>query len=106
MISKMLTTSWRRLGLATVLWFIFWPTLWLIKTGDITGPQAFHWITGAMNYPVAILVFAFADTIFMWFKLKPWLIFLLSAVVAALSVPFYYHRVGFTLGVFTDAFLF
>lgn len=106
MITKMIATSWRRIALATLLWWLFWPSFYLIKLGDITGPQAFHWLTWAMNYPVAILVFAFVDGILTWSKLRPWLIFFLSAAVAALSAQFYYHRVGFTLGVFADAWLF
>lgn len=106
MITKMLASPWRRFALATVLWWVFWPLFYLIKLGDISGPQAFHWLIGVMNYPVVILVFAFADTILSWLKLRLWLVFTLSAAVAALSVPFYFHRVGFALGVFADAWLF
>ena len=100
------STPRRRFFLATVLWIIFWPALRFIQLGDITGPQAFFWITGMMNYLVAAPLFSIADGIFSRFLSKPWLIFLACAIATGLTVPLYHQRVGNTFGVFVDAFLF
>jgi len=103
---NLVSTSLRRLLLATVLWVLFWPTLRFIQLGDITGPHAFFWITGIMNYPVTAVIFSFADGLLDRFKLNPWIVFLTSALIASATVPLYYQRVGGTFGVFVDAFLF
>lgn len=102
----MVTTFWRRLLLATILWVVFWPILWFFRLGDITGHNTFFWLIGEMNYPGAVLVFILVDRVLTRFGLRAWMVFLGSAAVAALSVPFYYHRLGFPLGVFLDAYLF
>jgi hypothetical protein len=105
-INSPVSTFRRRLLCATILWLLFWPVFRYIQLGDITGPKAFFWITGVLNYPVTAALFAFIDGTLAKSKLNRWWVFLASAAIAAASVPLYYDRVGFPLGVFTDAWLF
>lgn len=105
-IEPLFATFWRRLLVATLLWIVFWPLLWLIKIGDITGPKAFFWIVWALNYPAALLVFMLLDSLLVKTAMRLWMVFVGSAAVAALTVPFYHQRVGFRLGVPLEAFLF
>jgi len=105
-IQTFVSTFWRRLLTATILWLLFWPLLRFVQLGDITGAQAFFWITGVMNYPVAAAIFIAVDGVLASHSLSRWWVFIISATIAAASVPFYYDRIGFQLGVFVDAWLF
>lgn len=89
-----------------MLWLLFWPVFRLIQFGDITGAKAFFWITGIMNYPAAVALYIAIDGLLADRKISRWWVFIISAAIAAASVPFYYDRIGFPLGVFVDAWLY
>ncbi len=92
--------------MATVLWIVFWPILWFIRIGEITGPKAWFWIVGELNYPFAVAAFLLADGLLVRTKLKPWWVFSGSVIFVALFMLFFYGRGGFSFGVLAEAFLF
>ncbi len=106
MIDSLLATAWRRLIPATVLWIAFWPTLWFIRIGEITGPKAWFWIVGELSYPFAVMVFFLADGVLTRFNLRPLLMFCGSVAAVAVFMLFFYPRGGFSFGVLAEAFLF
>jgi len=75
----------------------------LIKLGDITGPKAWFWIIGELNYPVVAVAYILLDTLLERLRLKPWMVFASSTLIIAACMPFYYERYGFTLGVTIEA---
>ena len=78
----------------------------LIKRGDITGPQAWFWIIGELNYPVVAVAYVLLDTLLIQSRLKPWMVFIASVLIIAACMPYYYERYGFVLGVSLEARLF
>jgi len=102
----MINTIVRRLLLGTVLWIVFWPVLWFIRIGDITGPKAWFWIIGELNYPFGLLVFLIADPVISRISAKPLVIFTGSVITVTLFMLFFYSRYGFTFGVVAEARLF
>lgn len=98
-----ISTYKRRFALATVLWCIAWPVLMYFERGDITGPQAWFWIIGVLNYPVAAIVYSLLDTLIKSFIGKPWVVFITTIAVISAGMPFYYDRYGFALGVSVEA---
>ena len=99
-------TFMRRFALATVLWLIAWPVVMFFVRGDITGPQAWFWIIGVLNYPVVALVYSMLDAFVKSFIEKPWIIFIITIAIISAGMPFYYERYGFALGVSLEARLF
>jgi len=99
----MLNTIFKRFFFASIIWLVFWPILWFIKIGDITGPKAWFWIVGEMSYPVVAVAYVFLDGLLKSFGVKPWVIFLGSVAIIAACMPFYYERYGFALGVSIEA---
>ena len=97
---------WQRFILATLLWALAWPIVYFFKMGDITGPKAWFWIIGELNYPVVAVAYILIDRLLATSGLKPWTVFTLAVLVIAVCMPFYYQRFGFTLGVSLDARLF
>ena len=97
---------WQRFILATLLWVLAWPIVYFFKMGDITGPKAWFWIIGELNYPVVAVAYILIDRLLATSGLKPWTVFTLAVLVIAVCMPFYYQRFGFTLGVSLDARLF
>ena len=97
---------WRRFLLATVIWALAWPIVYFFKLGDITGPKAWFWIIGELNYPIAAAAYVLIDSILSGIVRKSWLVFLLAVAIIAACMPFYYARYGFVLGVSLDARLF
>ena len=97
---------WQRFILATLLWALAWPIVYFFKLGDITGPKAWFWIIGELNYPVVAVAYILIDRLLATSGLKPWTVFTLAVLVIAVCMPFYYQRFGFTLGVSLDARLF
>lgn len=102
----MFSTTWRRLIPATILWIAFWPILWFIRIGEITGPKAWFWIVGELNYPFAVMVFLLADSLLTRFSSKPWVLFSGSVLAVVLFMLYFYRRGGFSFGVLAEAFLF
>lgn len=98
-----LASFWTRFLIASILWFAFWPILWFIKIGDITGPKAWFWIVGALNYPVVAVAYGLLDGLLRRMGLKPWMVFFVAVVLIVACMPFYYERYGFTLGVSLEA---
>lgn len=98
-----LNTVYKRFLLATVLWVVFWPILWYVKIGDITGPKAWFWIVGQLSYPVVAVAYVLLDNLLKHFNMKPWVIFTGAVLVIVLVMPFYYERYGFALGVTLEA---
>jgi len=94
---------YKRLLIATALWLLFWPLLWFIKIGEITGPKAWFWIVGAVNYPVVAVVYVLLDNLLKSFGLKSFWIFVGAVLLIVLCMPFYYERIGFALGVSIEA---
>ena len=88
---------------ASLLWFVSWPILYYFKLGEITGPKAWFWIVGALNYPVAAVVYLFVDNILKSLGTKAWLVFVLAVMLIAIAMPFYYDRYGFALGITLEA---
>lgn len=101
-----LETFWRRFVLATVLWLLAWPVFLFFKMGDITGPKAWFWIIGELNYPVAAAAYILIDGMLARSGLKPRTVFALSVMVILVCMPFYWQRFGFVLGVSLEARLF
>ncbi len=99
----LLSSFWKRFAVATVIWLVFWPVLWFVKIGEITGPKAWFWIVGELNYPVVAVAYWLLDGLFKSFGMKPWAIFTLSIVLIVVAMPFYYQRYGFALGVTLEA---
>ena len=93
----------KRFLLASALWIVFWPILWFIKIGDITGPKAWFWIVGELSYPVVAIVYLLLDSMLKEFGLKPWLVFTVALALITVAMPFYYERYGFALGVTIEA---
>jgi len=89
--------------LASTLWFISWPILYFFKLGEITGPSAWFWIIGELNYPVVALAYLLIDSLLKSFGLKPWMVFAGTVAVIAIAMPHYYDRYGFALGVSIEA---
>jgi len=61
----------------------------LIKRGDITGPQAWFWIIGELNYPVVAVAYVLLDTLLIQSRLKPWMVFIASVLIIAACMPYY-----------------
>jgi len=99
----MFNTFLKRFLWATLLWAVFWPVFWFIRIGDITGPKAWFWIIGELNYPVVAVAYALLDSIINKFGMKPWMVFISAVGLIALAMPFYYQRYGFALGVTIEA---
>jgi len=99
----LVNTVYRRFALASILWLVFWPILWFIKIGDITGPKAWFWIVGELNYPVVAIVYLILDHVFKGFGMRPWAIFSAAILLIVLAMPFYYEKYGFALGVTIEA---
>jgi hypothetical protein len=93
------STVYRRFLLASILWVAFWPILWYIKIGDITGPKAWFWIVGQLSYPVVAIVYLLIDNLLKNLGMKPWVIFWVAVVAITMVMPFYYQKYGFALGV-------
>lgn len=91
---------------ATLLWLLFWPVLRFLQLGDISAAKAFFWITGVLNYPVAISIYATIDGCLANRNISRWRVFWTGAAIAAASVPLCHDRIGFQLEVFVDAWLF
>lgn len=102
----MFATVWRRLIPATVLWIVFWPTLWFFRIGEITGAKAWFWIVGELNYPFAVMVFLLVDGVLVRFGLRPVTVFCGNVIGVALFMLVFYSRGGFSFGVLAEAFLF
>ena len=100
---KIFNTVYRRFALASILWLVFWPILWFIKIGDITGPKAWFWIVGELSYPVVAIVYLLLDSLLKSFGMKPWAIFSAAIFLIILAMPFYYEKYGFALGVTIEA---
>ena len=96
-------TIYRRFLLASLLWVVFWPIMWFIKIGDITGPKAWFWIIGELSYPVVAIVYIILDLILIRIGARPWIIFMYAVALIAIAMPFYYERFGFMLGVTLEA---
>lgn len=94
---------WKRFLIATLLWLVFWPILWFIKIGEITGPKAWFWIIGELNYPVVAVAYFLIDGLLKSIGMKPWVIFSVTIGIIAVCMPFYYQRYGFALGVTLEA---
>ena len=104
--NPLIGTLVRRLILGTVLWIAFWPILWFFRIGDITGPKAWFWIIGELNYPFGLLAYTIADMAISRVSVKPLVIFGGSVVAVALFMLYFYSRYGFTFGVVAEARLF
>lgn len=103
-ITPLFNSFYKRFLLASALWLICWPVLYYIKLGEITGPKAWFWIIGELNYPVVAIFYVLIDNLFQQFlNKKPWMIFAATVVVIAISMPFYYEKYGFALGVTIEA---
>lgn len=89
-----------------MLWVLFWPLLWYLKIGDITGEKSWFWIVGELNYPFALLMFYVIDGMLSRVFKKPWVLFLGSVLLVSCVMPFFYQRVGFSMGVLMEAVLF
>ncbi len=99
----MIDTLVRRIILGTVLWIAFWPILWFFRIGDITGPKAWFWIIGELNYPFGLIAFVIADLAISRVTVKPLVIFVGSVAAVALFMLYFYSRYGFTFGVVVEA---
>ena len=99
----MLSSIYKRFFLATILWVVFWPVLWFIKIGDITGPKAWFWIVGELNYPVVAVAYLLLDSLLTSTGRTPKTVFFVSLAIIAIAMPFYYQRFGFALGVTIEA---
>lgn len=104
-LSHCFSTFPRRLLVATVLWILFWPVFWYFRIGDITGPKSWFWIIGELNYPIAAISFSFINDMAEKAIKSGWKIFLLSAVVVAAAMPFFYKWFGFKMAVLLEAIL-
>lgn len=102
----MINTLVRRVVSGTVLWLVFWPVLWFFRIGDITGPKAWFWIIGELNYPFGLLAYILADLAISRFTARPLVIFSGSVIAVILFMLFFYERYGFTFGVVAEARLF
>ena len=102
----LVSTFFRRFLLASLIWTLAWPLIWYLRIGDITGPKAWFWIIGELNYPVVAVAYALLDQLIERLGAKPWIVFTTTLAVIAACMPFYYHRYGFTLGVSLEARLF
>jgi len=90
----------------STFWALAWPIVYFFKLGDITGPKAWFWIIGELNYPVAAAAYVLIDGLLASSGVKPWHVFIISVLVIAACMPIYYPRWGFALGVSLDARLF
>lgn len=97
------STLYRRFLFASLLWIAFWPILWFIKIGDITGPKAWFWIVGELSYPVVALFYVLIDNLLKELGIKPWAIFMATVTLITVAMPFYYEKYGFALGVTLEA---
>lgn len=97
------STVYRRFLLASLLWVAFWPILWYIKIGDITGPKAWFWIVGQLSYPVVAMVYLLIDNLLKNLGMKPRVIFWGAVAAITMAMPFYYQKYGFALGVTLEA---
>jgi len=104
--NSMISTFPRRLMFGTVLWIVFWPILWFFRIGDITGPKAWFWIIGELNYPFGLISFVIADLLISRSTVKPIVIFSGSVIAVTLFMLYFYSRYGFTFGVVAEARLF
>jgi len=102
----MISTLWRRIVLGSVLWFAFWPIFWFFRIGEITGPKAWFWIIGQLNYPFALLIFYLIDGAIAKFNPRPVAIFFGSVVAVVIFMLVFYPRGGFSFGVLAEAILF
>ena len=102
----MINTLVRRVVSGTVLWLFFWPVLWFFRIGDITGPKAWFWVIGELNYPFGLLAYILADLAISRFTARPLVIFSGSVIAVILFMLFFYERYGFTFGVVAEARLF
>ena len=102
----MINTLVRRVVSGTLLWLVFWPVLWFFRIGDITGPKAWFWIIGELNYPFGLLAYILADLAISRFTARPLVIFSGSVIAVILFMLFFYERYGFTFGVVAEARLF
>lgn len=94
----------KRFLFASVLWFLAWPILYYIKLGEITGPKAWFWIIGELNYPVVAIAYLLIDSALnLWLGRRPWLVFGSTVLIIGLCMPFYYQKYGFALGVTIEA---
>ena len=96
-------TRLKRFALASGLWLLAWPLLYFVKIGEITGPKAWFWIVGELNYPVIAIVFVLLDSVFQSWGMKPWIVFAASILIICVGMPFYYQHYGFALGVSIEA---
>lgn len=101
--SRLLRTTLSRFLTASIVWLIFWPTLWFFKLGDITGPKAWFWIVGELSYPVVAMAYLALDFLLARLGVKPIGVFLGALLVIVALMPFYYERYGFALGVSIEA---
>jgi len=102
-ISTLFSTFRRRLLVATVIWILFWPIFWFIRIGDITGAKSWFWIIGELNYPIAAFSYYIVDEMVEQAIKIGWKIFLLSAVLVAAAMPFFYKWFGFKMAVLLEA---
>lgn len=105
-INNLFSTWWRRLGVASLLWVLFWPIFWYFRIGEITGPKSWFWIVGELNYPFAAIFFYLADGFFSWLGFKAWKLFIGAVLMVAVIMPFFYQRAGFSFGVLLEAHIF
>jgi len=99
-----LNTLFKRFLAGTVLWLLSWPLLYFIKLGDITGPKAWFWIIGELNYPIVAVAFVMIDSLLsQWLGKKPLALFVTTVLIISACMPFYYHKYGFALGVSVEA---
>lgn len=89
-----------------MLWVVSWPIFWFFRIGDITGPKAWFWIIGELNYPVVAVAYVLIDGMLARSGVRPTAVFLVAIATIAVCLPFYYHRFGFVLGVSLEARLF
>jgi len=105
-LDSIMATFKGRFLIATIVWVVFWPALWFIRLGDITGPKAWFWIIGELNYPIVAIAYWLIDDRLVRAGLKPWWVLAVGMLLIAAVMPFYYHRYGFALGVSLEARLF
>gem|GEM_PF-2054036 len=102
--STVFDTRFKRFLFASGLWLISWPTLYFFKLGEITGPKAWFWIIGELNYPIVAVAYVVIDSMLSrWLEQKPLMIFWGTVLVIGLCMPVYYQKYGFALGVTIEA---
>ena len=98
-----LISQLQRFLYANLLWFVSWPILYYFKLGEITGPKAWFWIIGEINYPVVAIAYFLLDSLCVRIGMKSIYTFVVSIAIIAICMPYYYQRFGVALGVTKEA---